>query len=37
MSAGVEKGKGVRAAIAKEMFEQVSGVDIVLSLLSLLL
>jgi uncharacterized membrane protein YgcG len=32
MSAGVEKGKGVRAAIAKEMFDQVSGVNIVLSI-----
>jgi hypothetical protein len=32
MSAGVEKGKGVRAAIAKEMFDQVSGVDVVLAI-----
>ena len=32
VSAGVEKGQGVRAAIAKEMFHQVSGVEIVLSI-----
>ena len=31
-SAGVEKGQGVRAAIAKEMFVQVSCVEIVLSI-----